>query len=127
MVEFAAGSVKDLAGERFAGTSSYNFTTANTMGQVTGAALLNQLIADLGVTTPSGLVNQVLAARLDQMQEAGVFSNVQIAVVLASNPVIRTSVPEGKNPITEIVASIASAKAQYRKCYWWYRSHNITA
>lgn len=30
-VEFAAGSIQDLAGNPFAGTTSYNFTTANTL------------------------------------------------------------------------------------------------
>lgn len=34
IVEFAAGSIKDIAGNNFAGTTSYNFTTVTAIGQV---------------------------------------------------------------------------------------------
>ena len=38
-VEFAAGTIKDLAGNSYAGTSSYNFTTANGVPVATSATV----------------------------------------------------------------------------------------
>lgn len=82
------------------------------MAQITGTALLDQLTADLGVTTLSTLVKQVLAVRLDQMQAANVYSDTQIAVVLGATPLIRQATPEGQVPLTYLTSAVATAKQE---------------
>ena len=73
--------------------------------------LQEKFLADRGISGLSSAMQKVLGARLDQMQEAGVFSNFQIAMVLAANAIIRASVPEGVNVLPDIAASVASARA----------------
>lgn len=82
------------------------------MATITGTNLLNQFLDDRGITGLSALQKQVLAARLDQMIEAGTFSNTQIAVVLGANPTILASVPEGENPLTNLQEAVATAKEE---------------
>jgi len=53
-VEFAAGSLKDLAGNSYAGTTSYNFTTIPAGVVVTGTAGPDNLIGTAGADTLQG-------------------------------------------------------------------------
>jgi len=53
-VEFAAGSLKDLAGNSYAGTTSYNFTTISAGVIVTGTAGPDNLIGTAGADTLQG-------------------------------------------------------------------------
>ena len=56
------------------------------MATITGTNLLDQILADRGITGLSALQKSLLAARFDQMIESGNFTNTQIALVLGNNP-----------------------------------------
>lgn len=80
------------------------------MATITGTNLLDQILADRGITGLSALQKSLLAARFDQMIEAGQFNNNQIALTLVNNPTIAATVPEGENPLTNLSQSAADAK-----------------
>lgn len=82
------------------------------MATITGTNLLNQFLADRGITTLSTVQKQALAARLDQMMAANTFSDTQIAVVLGSNPTILASVPAGQTPLTVLGSTVSQAKTE---------------
>jgi methionine-rich copper-binding protein CopC len=54
-VEFAAGTIKDLAGNAYAGTTSYNFTTGAAAQTLTGTASADTLTAGTGADTITAL------------------------------------------------------------------------
>lgn len=80
------------------------------MATITGTNLLDQILADRGITGLSALQKSLLAARFDQMIEAGQFTNTQIALVLGNNPTIAATVPEGESLLTNLSQSVADAK-----------------
>ncbi|MDY0269059.1 beta strand repeat-containing protein [Trichloromonas sp.] len=79
------------------------------MAVVTGTNLLQEILDAQGITL-SPLMEAALAARLQQAIDAGTDSNFQIAAVLASNPTINASVPEGEVPLTFIADVVGDAK-----------------
>ena len=80
------------------------------MATITGTNLLDQILADRGITGLSALQKSLLAARFDQMIEAGQFTNTQVALVLGNNPTIAATVPEGESLLTNLSQSVADAK-----------------
>jgi len=77
--------------------------------ELSGTNLVDGILDNLSVSV-SSLQQQVIAARLQQMLDAGTASNLQIALVLAANPQIRESVPAGSN----VVLHLASVVDQVR-------------
>ncbi len=66
------------------------------MATLTGTALLDAMLAEQGVTI-SDIQYNVIAARFQQMIDAGITSNLAFATRLAANPQFAESVPEGEN------------------------------
>jgi hypothetical protein len=66
------------------------------MATLTGTALLDAMLAEQGVTI-STIQYNVIAARFQQMIDAGVTSNLAFAARLAANPQFAESVPEGES------------------------------
>lgn len=79
------------------------------MAVVTGTNLLQEILDTQGITL-SPLMEAALAARLQQMIDAGTDSDFQIAVLLASNPTINASVPAGETPLTFFPDVVGDAK-----------------
>ncbi|MDY0185614.1 MAG: hypothetical protein RBR43_07045 [Desulfuromonadaceae bacterium] len=78
------------------------------MVQITGSTLLQQMLGDLDIEI-SGLQQNALAARLQAMLDAGTSSNLQIGIVLGSNPQFLASVPAGDNPALFLAAATEDA------------------
>ena len=83
-VEFAAGSIKDLAGNNYAGTTSYNFTTAAITTPVvvpTGSNLVVAIQASTGVTL-NAVLQAVTTARLQQLFDNGTYSALSASIAI---------------------------------------------
>ena len=80
-VEFDAGSVKDLAGNSFAGTTSHNFTTASGDTTPAGSNLVAAIQSSTGVTL-NPVLQATLTARLQQMFDTGTYSALAASVAM---------------------------------------------
>lgn len=81
------------------------------MATITGTNLLEQFLADRGITGLSDVAKAGIIARLDAMLAAG-SSDLAIAAYLQTNPVIKATVPAGQDPIADIGAGITLAKEE---------------
>jgi methionine-rich copper-binding protein CopC len=83
-VEFAAGSIKDLAGNNYAGTTSYNFTTAAITTPVvvpTGSNLVVAIQASTGVTL-NAVLQAATTAKLQQLFDNGTYSALSASIAI---------------------------------------------
>ena len=82
--EFAPGSVKDLAGNPYAGSTDYSLTTAATTTPVvvpTGSNLLVAIQASTGVTL-NPVLRAVTTAKLQQLVDNGTFSALSASIAI---------------------------------------------
>lgn len=91
------------------------------MAEYSGSDLLHKIIDTLAAEV-SALQQKVLGARLQQMLDAGISSNLQIAAVLGANQQILASVPEGEASISYLAkvtgAAIKECESPQNKAPW---------
>lgn len=81
------------------------------MATLTGQAILSGVLSRLQVSL-SPLMERLIAARLQAAIEAGTASDLQIAVVLASNVLVREAVPEGESVLAFISDTVGSVRLE---------------
>lgn len=107
--ENSDGNNMEVAGSDSISTQSWAVMSA--VGELTGTSIVEGVLAEQGaIITDSAHI--ALANRVQQMIDAGTDSNLQIAMVLAANQQIRTTVTAGQNPalkLAEVVGEVKTA------------------
>jgi len=109
--------------------------TMQQMAEVTGSVLLDGVL-DAQAASISDVQKNALAARLQQMIDAGTDSNLQIALVLAANPQIRGTVTSGN--IAQVLANVVGVvkarqanqiveSGSLQADQWWHRTITVPA
>ena len=109
-VEFAAGSIKDLVGNSFAGTTSYNFTTASGDTTPAGSNLVAAIQSSTGVTL-NPVLQATLTARLQQMFDTGTYSALAASVAMQAFSTSLKSVVDANGGTGAFLAHVSAVVA----------------